>query len=308
MGLTGNLGLGRRTQPRPSCDLAGRTFLLGVGAQKTGTSWLYRYLAAHPDTFLPVIKELHVFDAHFRPDWFGGYDRAFARRLAEALDRQRDSKRAHLRHRVQQLLDRALITYDVDRYLDLFRALPGPRQLTGDITPSYSVLDASHFARIRAMLTDAGMTPRVVFLMRDPVERVWSASRMWARKRGITDADLIRDEAIAQLNRPGELARSRYDRTIAALEAVFPPEELFLGFYDTLFQERTTRAICDHLKLDYRPADYAKAINASPRPAELLPEQRRLIRTTLAPVYGYCADRFGDDLPGTWNMAAARGA
>ncbi len=308
MGLTGNLGLGRRSRPRPTCDLAGRTFLLGVGAQKTGTSWLYRYLAGHPDTFLPVIKELHVFDAHFRPDWFGSYDQAFARRLAEALDRQRDSSRAHLRNRVQQLLDRALITYDIDRYLNLFRALPGPRKLTGDITPSYSVLDASHFARIRTMLTEAGMTPRVVFLMRDPVERVWSASRMWARNHGITDANLIRKEALAQLNRPADMARNRYDRTIEALEKVFPPEELFFSFYETLFREQTTRAICAHLGLTYRPADYEKAVNASPRRAELLPEQTHLVQSALAPVYAYCANRFGDGLPAAWNMATARAA
>ena len=32
---------------------------LCVGAQKGGTSWLYRQLEAHPDFWMPPVKELH---------------------------------------------------------------------------------------------------------------------------------------------------------------------------------------------------------------------------------------------------------
>ena len=38
--------------------------MYGIGATKAGTSWLYRYLAAHPDGYLRSIKELHFFDSH----------------------------------------------------------------------------------------------------------------------------------------------------------------------------------------------------------------------------------------------------
>ncbi|WP_233416891.1 sulfotransferase family protein [Halovulum marinum] len=290
------------------CDLTGRTFLLGVGAQKTGTSWLYRYLAEHPEAFMPMIKELHVFDAHFRPDWFGRYDRSFPRRLVQALDRQRARGQAQLTGRALQLLDRALIGEDIRRYPDLFRALPGPARLTGDITPSYAVLDAGHFRQIRQLLTDAGLKPRVVFLMRDPVERVWSATRMWGRKHGIDDAEQLRAAALAQLDRPEELARSRYDHTVAALEAAFPAEELFFGFYETLFCDPSVRALCAHLGIRYLPGDYGRTINASPRPAELLPAQAQLIRRALAPVYEFCETRFGHDLPATWRTRSARAA
>src|SRR5438093_12007205 len=35
---------------------------LCVGAQKAGTSWLYRQLEPHPDFWMPPIKELHYLD------------------------------------------------------------------------------------------------------------------------------------------------------------------------------------------------------------------------------------------------------
>ena len=35
---------------------------LCVGAQKAGTSWLYRQLEPHPDFWMPPVKELHYFD------------------------------------------------------------------------------------------------------------------------------------------------------------------------------------------------------------------------------------------------------
>ena len=39
------------------------TYLFGVGATKAGTTWMHRYLAAHPDCHMRAVKELHYFDA-----------------------------------------------------------------------------------------------------------------------------------------------------------------------------------------------------------------------------------------------------
>jgi hypothetical protein len=47
-------------------NLEGRTFLLGVGAQKAGTSWLYRYLKSHPEIFMSPIKEMHFFGTRYK--------------------------------------------------------------------------------------------------------------------------------------------------------------------------------------------------------------------------------------------------
>ena len=38
---------------------------LGIGAQKSGTTWLYKNLREHPQLYLPETKEIHFFDWHF---------------------------------------------------------------------------------------------------------------------------------------------------------------------------------------------------------------------------------------------------
>jgi hypothetical protein len=38
---------------------------LGIGAQKSGTTWLYANLRQHPELFLPDLKEVHYFDWYF---------------------------------------------------------------------------------------------------------------------------------------------------------------------------------------------------------------------------------------------------
>lgn len=40
-------------------------FLLGVGTQKSGTSWLYTQLQKSPETNMGLLKEYHIWDALF---------------------------------------------------------------------------------------------------------------------------------------------------------------------------------------------------------------------------------------------------
>ena len=40
-----------------------KVFLLGVGCQKGGTTWLHGQLAKHPEVDLGFTKEYHIFDA-----------------------------------------------------------------------------------------------------------------------------------------------------------------------------------------------------------------------------------------------------
>ncbi|MCH2144054.1 MAG: sulfotransferase [Phycisphaerales bacterium] len=46
-------------------DRAAFPAFLGIGAQKSGTTWLHENLSRHPSVFLPETKELHYFDWNF---------------------------------------------------------------------------------------------------------------------------------------------------------------------------------------------------------------------------------------------------
>lgn len=45
-----------------------KTFLLGMGAQKSGTTWLHRILTARQDANFGFTKEYHVLDAVYVPE------------------------------------------------------------------------------------------------------------------------------------------------------------------------------------------------------------------------------------------------
>ena len=46
-------------------DASLQPHFLGIGGHKCGSTWLYQNLKAHPEIFLPEIKELHYFDREF---------------------------------------------------------------------------------------------------------------------------------------------------------------------------------------------------------------------------------------------------
>ena len=129
---------------------------LCVGAEKGATSWLYQQLASHPDFWMPPIKELHYFDK--------------LSRIKPASSRQKDERDFRFIERLKSLSERSYI--DLENYARLFEGKGS--QLSGDISPSYSLLNDEVIERIIDYLPSL----KVIFLARDPVERAWSQLSM----------------------------------------------------------------------------------------------------------------------------------
>jgi hypothetical protein len=116
---------------------------------------------------------------------------------------------------------------------------------------------------------------RIVFLMRHPVERLWSATRYYAANH--PESPLMRspESMVAFAMRPNNLAKSRYQVTIDHIAATFPDDRVLYGFYEDIFDSETEqlsflRRVCALLGIDYargRFTDLAKVINASPERA-----------------------------------------
>ena len=138
---------------------------LCIGAHKSGTTWLYENLKRHPAVWLPPVKELHYFDG------MPGLPKV-AQRLNEAIKEVVATGRvpdpAKLDHMRKVVLDQPK---DFAWYRSLFE--PAGERLTGDITPAYATLSGSVVGRIRELLPDC----RVIFIMRNPIERAWSHFR-----------------------------------------------------------------------------------------------------------------------------------
>lgn len=262
------------------------TLLFGIGAAKAGTTWLYRYLAAHPQVRLPAVKELHYFDTAET----GKFDRQVARMRKEKA--RRTGRLPTGDEKLDKRLKREVWAYDRwltvisdpsdAGYVDFLTHKAGDARVVGDITPAYATLSEATLSRM-AGLAD---TTRFIYLMRDPLDRLWSNIRMAAGRR----AGALKDTAEALLEKvvSGKdqtiTARSDYATTLARVNAALDPKTVFLGFYETLFQPDTVARICEFLAITPRPANIEARVHAGEE-LRMTDGQRARALTWLAPQY-----------------------
>ncbi|MGR3436687.1 MAG: sulfotransferase [Shimia sp.] len=285
------------------------TILYGVGATKAGTSWLHRYLDDHPQTHFRAVKELHYWEnavpgqAAAFVEVLRRQEERLAKRLATAEAAGNATWAAKLRRKSDDT--RALIALqsaprtDHGAYLRFLRKGAGEARVVGDITPAYALLPE---ARLRAMMA-AAPKARVVFLMREPVARLWSHVRMMAERRA-QSSDEIPERAARILgrtlagNEPEIATRGDYAGTLARLGAAIPADRLRVLFYEDLFRQDTIDGLCAFLGLDPHPADFSKEVLVSS--AVPFPEGRRdEVRAWLAPQYDAARAAMGH-LPAKW--------
>jgi hypothetical protein len=278
-----------------------RTFLLGVGAMKAGTTWLHDHLAASPQCEPGLRKEYHVFDSLDLAKEPYLLHRVVARARA-SLDEVAEARPTDPTFLVQ-----AAMIADEELYFDYFTALfarsPETR-LTLDITPGYALLSADRLAAIRASFEQRGVRAVAAYLLRDPVERIWSQVRMQKRRRPENNPGTAEELVAQRYAEPAYAERTTYDVTIGSLDAAFG-ELAAYAFYEELFDPATsaseTARLSAFLGIDHRDPDLAAQFNVSPRSAELPEATVRAVAEHFRPTYELVASRFPDrDLPRIW--------
>jgi hypothetical protein len=271
-------------------------FLLGVGAQKAGTTWLHEYLASLPEVDLGFMKEYHVFDQNHVLDTTPGRKKRFE----NYLDSFFGSDSLSIRHKFRR---------NHKHYFSYFRKLvdsPDQVFITGDITPSYAALPVKVLRYIKSSLEKNGFRVRVVFLMRDPVARCISANRMYSSPRLLDspgDAALEAELLAKKYQQTRFQIRTRYDQTINNLEQVFTSDELYLGFYEELFSDKAIAEICSFLELPFRPGKYKQVVHGSLVKSELPETIKSEVRSYYSEVYDFVLKRFGQDrVKKLWKM------
>ncbi|HYO47627.1 MAG TPA: sulfotransferase, partial [Gemmatimonadota bacterium] len=205
---------------------------LGIGAQKAATTWLDRCLRVHPGLWLPPIKELHYF-THRREDLRPGVTGRLLgtdwvnQRLRRILGRRLLSD--------VRFLDLAGLRWDLRFFLGSrsdawYRSLfqDGSPRLTGEITPEYSSLSAEEVGRVR----EAFPHLKLLYMMRDPIDRAWSQIRMIARRRRWPLATMPEETALELARDSVVLVRSGYRSTLENWGLHFPPDQFFVAFLE----------------------------------------------------------------------------
>ena len=291
---------------------------IGIGAQKAGTTWLGHNLQAHPAIWMPRVKEVHYFDEKLHEP--GSAPLRFARRVfgnAAANRRWRSQVRRRAGKHLKKLRREDLL-WDLryyagapgdDWYASLFE--PGKGKTVGEITPAYSTLGPGTVARVHALAPDA----KIIFMMRNPIERVWSQAVMSfdrGKNRPIDTA--THDELLRQFGGEGAKRRTDYLRTLETWRRFYPDERIFVGFLEDvhLFPEELLRSVYGFLGVDpsFRPKKVGSKVHTrstGSAPAAPLSHLARAYRdenTALEERFGgyasfwrLCAERLADAAP-----------
>lgn len=268
-----------------------RQLVIGLGAMKSGTSWLADYLAAHPQFFFSPVKEINAFAQLYPSNTaFPGYVYApdnsyrlmrmeriilsmgvnpsaapFSEQSAARFDRLRAlAQLGHIRC--------------VEDYISFFQERIGGQMHFGEISPSYSHLPAGAYLRMAGLCSDV----RFLFLMRDPTDRAASHLRHLRRRRY---KDHSSDELLERVD-PGNpvFIRSDYRYTLQVLRELDLVRQSCFLFYEQLFTQECLDSLCSWLGISHCQADFTRQRNPGVGDT-LTGDQLSRLRMRLAPIY-----------------------
>ena len=203
--------------------------------QKAGTAWLYDQLELHPDFWMPPLKELHFFDKAMdtkAADRLQRRARSDITRLNEA--RTSRDRRPFGERELEFVAKVGAIKgepADLDKYAELFEGKG--EQRSGDITPAYCYLPERTIAQIANAFPDL----HIVLLVRDPIDRCWSALNMLVRRGGLTQEDLLNCDRLDVLLREDDVALRSYASDAWNRWSKFiPAERMSYFFFDQLIE------------------------------------------------------------------------
>ena len=209
-------------------------FFVCLGAQKAGTTWLARVLARHPDIFMTPVKEIHYFDH------IAGLTQHLSDRKRGSRVRKYHQRRWTQLHRWREFADqrdwyRAYMASPIDDtwYRALFRERQG-RAFAGEATPEYALIGSDGFAHLKALAPKV----RLLYVVRNPVERAWSQVLHHCRKSGTQASTLTFDDFTALTAAAAFKAHGDYAAVLADLDRVFDAGQIAVEYYEDIHADR----------------------------------------------------------------------
>lgn len=144
----------------------------------------------------------------------------------------------------------------------------GAGHVKGENTPAYGVMPLPQVRRVHDLLPDA----RILFVMRDPVERAWSHARMTLTRDTERDLEAIPDAAFFEHFRwSNSRERSDYLTILDRWTRVYPESQVFVGFFDDIVNRprHFLTQVFDHIgvtrDVDWDGFPYNRVVNRGPK-------------------------------------------
>ena len=253
------------------CDKPYLPDFLIISPPRTASTWLHTNLCCHPDIFIPEKKEIHYFDRYFRVANF-------------------------------------------QWYLNHFKNTG--KRYKGEATPSYSILPLQMIKLVKSMMPRL----KLIFIMREPVGRTWSEVKLNQRLEMGPFAinpnymkwkldGFSRQQLLELVTFEWYLAHSDYVGSLKRWLSVFPPDQIYLGFYETLSKspqiilEEIFGFLCVPKISDWTGFQIHEKINQSSKyniPAEIADFTRSVFSKKTHELAQFLNDQFHITLPCEW--------
>lgn len=222
-----------------------KKFILCVGVPKAGTTWLYRCLSAHSAVNLGHKKEYHVFDTYFYPE-LSSY------RVKIPL-KGYTTNIFYEKYLAEKKFDKELQD-NHDAYCKYFaEILQNPSiSITGDFTPTYCILRDNELRYIQLLMARYELDVHIIYLVRNPVERILSYARMAYKFKEYQGQPLLPNLSLneflanicfSQLN----LDVTNYKNTILTLLKNFDDSKLYFGVYESMHTSQEIQRLSNFL-------------------------------------------------------------
>jgi hypothetical protein len=265
--------------------------LVGIGGAKCATTWVHDNLRHHPKVSANPIKEIHYFDQTDATD-----PMPFPHRITQVqsiyADLRKDSSRAVQHAFAIEWLERYLAPVPMNEhwYLSLFAHVPDD-SIAIDISPGYSVMSLDGFRHLRCVLPKA----RILFQMRNPVERCWSQFRKDVLD--VTNKPFTTDQMIRILDKP-QYIYIFYGQTLEHLSQTFEASDVMCAFSEDIVEDPTNflRSLCAFVGIEFDLSYFPELddrVNETHLKTSMPPEVRAHLRCKYRRTYELVADQLG---------------
>lgn len=255
--------------------------ILCTGAQKAGTTWLFDYFQKHPEIGVPAEKELRVFDSAMLPfqrdlpaEFTGGRLFPVMRdRLKEAISiLEKANVKSDMvselsnNHHIKRALEMMYVYTDMKHftsYLDWMEYKLIGKKYVADITPTYSLLDDTNTGAMAGYLRKRFDT-KVVYLVRDPIDRIVSWAHMINRLDNEKMPVVTGDAILAAANdHPLVRKHSDYKNNIIRLQTMFGKDNVYVDTMERFISSTGIQKFTEWLSIEYMKPDCDRYHNAS---------------------------------------------
>jgi len=274
-------------------------FFVGIGAQRSGTTWICQFLRGLPDVSFSPVKEMCYFDS-----------------------KHVDFRKNALRHRIHTKLAllglgnycrkhplsglRLIRHYSGVRslkdasYRAFFDELARKGAVAGEISPSYVALHEEAIKSMDALLDQ----PNYFFIMRNPIDRLVSQYSFQATLRQKGKLQPQQGSLLDELRRLSKTSyHTNYPMTLKTYQAVLPKDRFRVMFtehlFDPLRHQEECNGLCDYLGVSRKRTSIKRAVNRAP---EILISShcRTILAAELADSYIGVTQDFAMELPDSW--------